>query len=96
VAVRAGVAVAAGFGVATCACTPEKKATKPTRTHKLRKAIPDRIRVLVVGSRHTTGDRMAAHRKSDRRRVCLCWGELRKTVTEIINDENVRCSADIR
>ena len=46
-----GVAVAAGFGVATCACAPAKKATKPTRTHTLRKAIPDRIRVLVAGCR---------------------------------------------
>jgi hypothetical protein len=49
VAVGAGVAVAAGIGVATCACAPAKKATKPTRTHTLRKAIPDRIRVLAAG-----------------------------------------------
>jgi hypothetical protein len=49
VAVGAGVAVAAGIGVATCACAPAKKATKPTRTHTLRKAIHDRIRVLATG-----------------------------------------------
>jgi hypothetical protein len=49
VAVGAGVAVAAGIGVATCACAPAKKATKPARTHTLRKAIPDRIRVLAAG-----------------------------------------------
>jgi hypothetical protein len=49
VAVGEGVAVAAGIGVATCACAPAKKATKPTRTHTLRKAIPDRIRVLAAG-----------------------------------------------
>jgi hypothetical protein len=49
VAVGAGVAVAAGIGVATCACAPAKKATKPTKTHTLRKAIPDRIRVLAAG-----------------------------------------------
>jgi hypothetical protein len=43
VAVGAGVGlgVAAGFGVATCACAPAKKATKPTKTHALRKAILD-------------------------------------------------------
>ena len=51
VAVGAGVGVAdaadaPGFGVATCACARTKKATKPTRTHTLRKAIPDRIRML--------------------------------------------------
>ena len=51
VAVGEGVAVAAGIGVATCACAPAKKATKPTRTHTLRKAIPDRIRVLAAGCR---------------------------------------------
>ena len=51
VAVGAGVAVAAGLCVATCACAPAKKATKPTRTHTLRKGIPDRIRVLVAGCR---------------------------------------------
>ena len=51
VAVGAGVAVAAGFGVAICACAPAKKATKPTRTHTLRKAISGRIRVLVAGCR---------------------------------------------
>ena len=39
-AVGAGVAVAAGIGVATCACAPAKRATKPTRTHTLRKATP--------------------------------------------------------
>ena len=49
VAVGEGVAVAAGIGVATCACAPAKKATKPTRTNTLRKAIPDRIRVLAAG-----------------------------------------------
>ena len=38
VAVGGGVAVAAG----PCACAAAKKATKPTRTHTLRKAIPDR------------------------------------------------------
>src|SRR6266481_4640575 len=48
-AVGGGVAVAAGIGVATCACAPAKKATKPTRTHTLRKAIPHRIRVLAAG-----------------------------------------------
>jgi hypothetical protein len=42
VAVGEGVVVAAGFGVPTCAYAPAKKATKPTRTHTLRKAIPDR------------------------------------------------------
>jgi hypothetical protein len=47
VAVGAGVAVAAGLCVATCACAPAKKATKPTRTHALSKAIPDRIRVFM-------------------------------------------------
>jgi len=48
VAVRAGVGVAdaAGFGVATCAWARAKKMTKPTRTHTLKKAIPDRIRML--------------------------------------------------
>jgi hypothetical protein len=51
VAVGAGVAVATGTGVATCACAPAKKASKPTRTHTLRKAIPDRIRVLAAGCR---------------------------------------------
>jgi len=51
VAVGAGVAVATGTGVATCACAPAKKATKPTRTHTLRKAIPRRIRVLAAGCR---------------------------------------------
>jgi hypothetical protein len=51
VAVGAGVALVAGFGVATCACAPAKKATKPTRTHTLRNAILDRIRVLVAGCR---------------------------------------------
>ena len=49
-AVRAAVAVAAGFGVATCACARAKKATKPTRTHTLRKAIPDRIRMFTNGT----------------------------------------------
>jgi hypothetical protein len=48
VAVGEGDAVA---GVATCACAPAKKATKPTRTHTLTKAIPDRIRVLAAGCR---------------------------------------------
>ena len=53
VAVGAGVGVAdaAGFGVATCACAPPKKATKPTRTHTLRKAISGRIRVLAARCR---------------------------------------------
>jgi hypothetical protein len=51
VAVGAGVAVATGTGVATCACAPAKKVTKPTRTHTLRKAIPDRIRVLAAKCR---------------------------------------------
>ena len=39
-----GDGLATGFGVPTCACAPVKKATKPTRTHTLKKAIPDRIR----------------------------------------------------
>lgn len=43
------VAVPAGIGVVTCACTPAKKATKPTTTHTLKKAIPDRIRMLAGG-----------------------------------------------
>jgi hypothetical protein len=47
VAVGAGVTVAPGVCVATCACAPAKKATKPTRTHTLRKMIPDRIRVFM-------------------------------------------------
>jgi hypothetical protein len=51
VAVGAGVAVATGTGVATCACAPAKKATKPTRTHTVRKAIPDRIRGLAARCR---------------------------------------------
>jgi len=51
VAVGGGVAVAAGAGVVTCACAPAKKATKPSRTHTLMKAIPDRIRVLAAGCR---------------------------------------------
>ena len=42
VAVGAGVAVAAG----PCACAAAKKATKPTKTQRLRKAILDRIRGL--------------------------------------------------
>jgi hypothetical protein len=50
-AVGAGVAVAAGPGVPTCACEPAKKVTKPTRTHTLTKAIPDRIRVLAARCR---------------------------------------------
>jgi hypothetical protein len=49
VAVGEGVAVAAGIGVPTCACAPAKKVTKPTTTHTLTKAIPDRIRVLAAG-----------------------------------------------
>lgn len=51
VAVRKGVGVADGaeFGVATCACTRAKKATKPTKTHTLRKAIPDLIRMRAIG-----------------------------------------------
>jgi hypothetical protein len=51
VAVGAGVAVAAGIGGATCACAPVKKLTKPTRTHTLRKAIPDHMRLLAVRCR---------------------------------------------
>ena len=51
VTVGAGVAVAAGIGVVTCARAPAKKATKPSRTHTLTKAIPDRIRVLAAGCR---------------------------------------------
>jgi len=51
VAVGAGVADAPGPGVATCARTPAKKPTKPTRTHTLTKAISDRIRVLTAGCR---------------------------------------------
>jgi hypothetical protein len=51
VAVGAGVEVAAGFGVVICACAPAKKATKPTRTHTLKKTIPDRICVLAAGCR---------------------------------------------
>jgi hypothetical protein len=47
VAVGAGVAIPVGLCVATCACAPAKKATKPTRTHTLSKAIPDRIRVFM-------------------------------------------------
>jgi hypothetical protein len=49
VAVGAGVALTAGIGVVTCACAPTKTATKPTRTQRLRKAIPNRIRVLAAG-----------------------------------------------
>jgi len=55
VAVGAGVADAPGAGVATCARAPAKKATKPTRTHALRKTIPDRIRLLVVEYWSCTG-----------------------------------------
>jgi hypothetical protein len=47
VAVGLGVVIPAGLCVATCACAPAKKATKPTRTHALSKAIPDRIRVFM-------------------------------------------------
>jgi hypothetical protein len=47
VAVGAGVAIPLGLCVGSCACAPAKKATKPTRTHPLRKAIPDRIRVFM-------------------------------------------------
>jgi hypothetical protein len=47
VAVGAGVAIPVGLCVATCACAPAKKATKPTRTHTLSKAIPDRIRMFM-------------------------------------------------
>ena len=49
VAVGEGVAGAPGGGVATCACALAKKATKPTRTHTLTKAIPDSIGVLAAG-----------------------------------------------
>jgi len=48
VAVGEGVAVPAGIGVATCACAPAKKVTKPTTTHTLTKAIPERICVLAA------------------------------------------------
>ena len=41
-----GVADAPVLGVATCACAPAKKATKPTKTHTQMKAIPSRIRAL--------------------------------------------------
>jgi hypothetical protein len=51
VAVGEGVAVATGFGVATCACALPKNATEPTRAHTLTKAIPDRIRALAAGCR---------------------------------------------
>jgi hypothetical protein len=44
-----GEGVAVAPGVATCACALAKKATKPTRTHTLTKAIPDSIRVLAAG-----------------------------------------------
>ena len=44
-----GVAVGAGVAVATWACASAEKATKPTRTHTLRRAIPDRIGVLAAG-----------------------------------------------
>jgi len=46
-----GVAVGAGVAleVAICACASAEKATKPTRTHTLRRAIPDRIGVLAAG-----------------------------------------------
>jgi hypothetical protein len=44
-----GVAVAAGFGVATCPSALAKNAAKPTRAHALTKAIPDRIRALAAG-----------------------------------------------
>jgi hypothetical protein len=40
VAVGEGVADAPGLGVATCACAPAKKATKPTRTHTQTKRSP--------------------------------------------------------
>jgi hypothetical protein len=43
-----GVAVAVGFGVATCPSALAKNVTKPTRTHALTKAIPDRIRAHAV------------------------------------------------
>jgi hypothetical protein len=49
VAVGEGVAGAPGGGVATCACALAKKATKPTRTQTLTKAIPDSIGVLAAG-----------------------------------------------
>ena len=51
VAVRNGVGVADGaeFGVATCAWARAKKAIVPTRTHTMRNAIPDPIRMLVAG-----------------------------------------------
>jgi len=46
--VAVGDGLAAGLGVATCACAPAKKATKATRTHTLRKAIPEGIRVFFI------------------------------------------------
>ena len=47
VAVGAGVAIPLGLCVGSCAYAPAKKAIKPTRTHTLRKAIPDRIRLFM-------------------------------------------------
>ena len=51
VAVGAGVAVPVELGVATCACAPAKKATKPTRTHTLMTASLDHIRMPATGCR---------------------------------------------
>ena len=36
-----------------------------------------RVADCIIGRGRTTADRMAAHRKSDQRRVDLCAGELR-------------------
>ena len=43
-------------------------------------AARNRLRSRRRSARHTTADRMAAHRKSDRRRDDLCAGGLRKRV----------------
>ena len=43
------------------------------------RGVPDCVADLRL-ARHTTADRTAAHRKSDRRRVCRCAGGLRKCV----------------
>ena len=49
VIVGAGVGVAAGLDVVICARAAAKKASKPTRMHTLRKAIPDDTRGLATG-----------------------------------------------
>ena len=51
VAVGADVAVAVELGVATCACAPAKKPTKPTRTDTLMTASLDHIRIPATGRR---------------------------------------------